>query len=121
MAIPEGPGRTRPLLVLIACERQLDLKALARSLGQKRVRMAGRREAEELTGLEVGGISALAVRPGTFQVLLDAPAQHLDRIHVSAGVRGADLELAVADLVALTGARFVEASSVGGGSEGPPD
>lgn len=72
--------------------------------------MATQKEAEALTGLPVGGISALAVRTGAFEVLVDASARERKRIHFSAGVRGTDLELAVADLVAVTGARFVRAA-----------
>ncbi|HEV8673780.1 MAG TPA: YbaK/EbsC family protein [Methylomirabilota bacterium] len=75
--------------------------------------MATQREAEALTGLQVGGISALAVRPGAFEVLLDASARARERVHVSAGVRGVDLELAVADLITVTGARVVDAVGAG--------
>jgi Cys-tRNA(Pro)/Cys-tRNA(Cys) deacylase len=106
---PAG-ARARPLLVLVPSDRQLDTKRLARALGEKRLHMATQKEAEALTGLQVGGISALAVRPGAFDVLVDAAARERERIHVSAGVRGVDLEVGVGDLVAVTGARFVEAA-----------
>ena len=36
---------------------ELDLKGLAQALGIKKLRMATHREAEALTGLQVGGIS----------------------------------------------------------------
>ena len=65
--------------------------------------MAKQREAEDLTGMQVGGISALGLKqPARFEVLLDESARALDRIHISAGARGVDLELAVADLLAAT-------------------
>lgn len=113
VVLREGADRARPLLVLVPSTAELDLKGLARALGARRLRMATQREAEALTGLRVGGISALAVRPGAFDVLLDAAAAAHERIHVSAGVRGVDLELRVADLVALTGARLVPATPGG--------
>jgi Cys-tRNA(Pro)/Cys-tRNA(Cys) deacylase len=113
---PPGP-RARPLLVLVPSDRQLDLKQLARATGDKKLRMASQKEAEALTGLQVGGISALAVRAGAFEVLVDAGARERERVHVSAGVRGVDLEVAVADLVRVTGARFVPAA--GPASAGP--
>ena len=103
-------GRTKPLLVLVPSDRQLDLKRVGRALGEKRLRMASQREAERLTGLKVGGISALAVRAGVFEVLVDASAAHREHVHVSAGVRGVDLELAVGDLLAVTGGRLVDTS-----------
>ena len=111
VVLRDGRARAKPLLVLIPSDRQVDLKILARELGEKKLRMAIQREAEALTGLQVGGISALAVRKGAFEVLLDASARARARIHVSAGVRGMDLELAVEDLIAVTGARLVRATA----------
>lgn len=110
VVLREAPARAKPLLVLVPSDRQVDLKRLAQALGEKRLRMATQREAEQLTGLKVGGISALAVRSGAFEVLVDASVASWERVHVSAGVRGVDLELGVADLLAVTGGRLVETS-----------
>ena len=113
VVVREGGGRAKPLLVMVPSDRQLDPRRLARALGDKKLRMASQREAEELTGLQVGGISALAVRRGAFDVVLDASAWGHPRIHISAGARGIDLELAVEDLVAVTRARVVPATPDG--------
>jgi prolyl-tRNA editing enzyme YbaK/EbsC (Cys-tRNA(Pro) deacylase) len=43
-------------------------------------------------------------------VLVDASAEGWERVHVSAGVRGVDLEVGVQDLLAVTGGRMVDAS-----------
>jgi Cys-tRNA(Pro)/Cys-tRNA(Cys) deacylase len=110
VVLRERAGRPKPLLVLVPSGRQVDLKRLGHALGEKRLRMATQREAEGLTGLKVGGISALAVRAGAFEVLVDASASGWERVHVSAGVRGVDLELAPTDLLAVTGGRLVDAS-----------
>jgi Cys-tRNA(Pro)/Cys-tRNA(Cys) deacylase len=118
VVLRESPGRPKPLLVLVPSDRQLDMKRLGRALGEKRLRMASQREAERLTGLKVGGISALAVRAGAFEVLVDASATRWAEVHVSAGVRGVDLELAVGDLLAATGGRLVEISGHGTGATG---
>jgi Cys-tRNA(Pro)/Cys-tRNA(Cys) deacylase len=98
-------------MVMVRVDADVDLKLLAASTGDKKLRMATQREAEQLTGMRVGGISALALRRPSFDVLLDERARSLDRIHISAGSRGIDLELAVVDLVAVTGARFVQATA----------
>jgi Cys-tRNA(Pro)/Cys-tRNA(Cys) deacylase len=103
-------GRAKPLLVLVPSDRQVDLKRLGQALGEKRLRMASQREAEALTGLKVGGISALAVRSSAFEVLVDQSAADLEQVHVSAGARGVDLELALSDLLRVTGGRLVDAS-----------
>ena len=100
----------KPLLVMIPAHREVDLKLLAKEIGEKRLRMATQREAEQLTGLQVGGISAPALLHRGFEVCLDASAQTLETIHVSAGVRGVDLELGVKDLIAVTRARVVRAA-----------
>lgn len=96
----------RPLLAIIPSHCALDLKRLAAAAGEKRVRMATQREAEALTGLQVGGISALALLPKGWPVYLDEAAQRFTEIYVSAGQRGINLRLRVADLIAVTGARL---------------
>jgi Cys-tRNA(Pro)/Cys-tRNA(Cys) deacylase len=107
-ALSHGEGK--PFMVMLPVALQLDLKALADALGEKKLRMATQKEAETLTGMQVGGISALGLQKPGFTVLIDERAQALERVHISAGARGMDIELAVSDLVALTGARFVRAA-----------
>jgi Cys-tRNA(Pro)/Cys-tRNA(Cys) deacylase len=111
VVLRESPGRPRPLLVMAPSHRQVDPRLLAKSIGEKQLRLATQREAEALTGLQVGGISALALTNKPFDVLLDESARALDRIHISAGQRGIDLELRVEDLVAITSAKFATATS----------
>jgi Cys-tRNA(Pro)/Cys-tRNA(Cys) deacylase len=107
VVLRETKGK-KPLLVLTPAGRELNLKALAASLGEKKLRMATQREAESLTGLQVGGISALALLNRGFEVGLNKAALDLPHIHVSAGQRGANLRLSVPDLVRLTNARLVD-------------
>jgi Cys-tRNA(Pro)/Cys-tRNA(Cys) deacylase len=103
---PEDANR-KPLLVLIPGPDNLDLKALARGARLKKARMATHGRAEALTGLQTGGISPLALVNKGFDVYLDAQAEGFDRIAVSAGERGANILLPVADLVKLVRARVV--------------
>jgi Cys-tRNA(Pro)/Cys-tRNA(Cys) deacylase len=112
VVLRDPPKSGKPLLVLIASHREVDFKLLAKSLGsaKQKLRMATQREAESLTGLQVGGISALALLNRGFEIALDEPAAALDQIHISAGQRGVDLRLAVKDLVAVTGAKVVRAT-----------
>jgi len=104
VALGETP-RGKPLLAIVPGPAELDLKKLAQSVGEKRVRMATQREAEQLTGPQVGGISALALLHKGFRVLLDDSAQRFERSAVSAGQRGLNVELSVEALLALTGAQ----------------
>ena len=100
----------KPLLVMVAGSRELDLKKLAKAVGEKKIQMATKKEAERLTGLQTGGISALALLHKNFPVYLDQPALELGRILVSAGKRGVNLELPVADLIRITKAKVIEAT-----------
>jgi prolyl-tRNA editing enzyme YbaK/EbsC (Cys-tRNA(Pro) deacylase) len=52
---------------------------------------------------------ALLSRP--FDVFIDRPATELSHVVVSAGQRGIDLRLAVPDLIRVTRARVIEATS----------
>lgn len=101
--------RGKPVLVMIAGDRRLNLKRLAAAIGEKKLRFASHREAEQLTGLQVGGISALALLNRGFDVFLDQKATQQSQIYVSAGQRGVNLRLAADDLLRVTGAQLVDA------------
>lgn len=104
LVVELDPPRGKPYLVMVPADREIELKALARSLGVKALRMASHSDAERHTGLKVGGISALALLGKGFRVLIDEDAAALDHVLVSAGQRGFDVRLAVPDLLVLTGA-----------------
>jgi Cys-tRNA(Pro)/Cys-tRNA(Cys) deacylase len=104
------PPRGKPYLVMMPSDLEIDLKVLAAALGVKKLRMASHRDAERFTGLQVGGISALALLNRGFGVLIEQSAVAHDTVLVSAGQRGTDVRLAISDLMALTGARSVEAA-----------
>jgi Cys-tRNA(Pro)/Cys-tRNA(Cys) deacylase len=108
VVLPPGTtGRAaKPLLVIIPANGQLNLKKLAKVVDAKKVQMASHKEAEAMTGLQVGGISALALLNKGFVVYLDASAQAYEQIYVSAGQKGLDIKLKVADLVKVTGAKL---------------
>ena len=91
-------------------ESVVDLKLLAAFLGEKKVHLPTEREAEQLTGLQAGGISPLALINKGFQVVIDAAAQNYSEIHVSGGQRGLNIKLPIADLVRVSKARFASVS-----------
>jgi Cys-tRNA(Pro)/Cys-tRNA(Cys) deacylase len=101
----------RRLLIMLPCDLELELRRVAHAVGAKRVRMASQREAEQMTGLQVGGISAVALLDRHFEVYLDSGGAQLDEIYISGGQRGVTLRLRRADLIAITGARLVEAAA----------
>lgn len=102
----------KPALVLLASDRELDLKRMAVAMGEKKVKMATHADAEKLTGLQVGGISALMLTHKNWPVYLDQPATELQNIIISAGQKGLQIRLPVSALVAVVRARLVEVSRV---------
>ncbi len=98
----------RPLLAVLSGSKELDLKKLAKAAGEKRLRMAGHDEAERLTGLQVGGISGLALTHKGFDVFVDSGCLAHEQILVSAGCRGINLGLAPQDLIRVLKAQVAD-------------
>ena len=107
----DGRSPTKPMLAVIPANRQLDLKKLAKLVGAKKLKMATHQQAEAMTGLQVGGISPLALINKGFLIYLDKLADNPTHIFVSAGARGTQIRLAPTDLQRLTRARLGDISS----------
>lgn len=103
-------SKGKPLLVMIPGNRKLDLKKLARAVGDKKIKLAGHHQAEALTGLKVGGISALALLNRGFEIYLDRSTMQYQQVYVSAGRRGLNIKLPVAELARIVKARLVDAT-----------
>ena len=93
-------------LALVPGDEQLDLKALARATGDRRIELVGLREVLPLTGYVRGGVTALACKKD-YPVLIDETAQLFDIISVSAGARGLQILLAPEDYARAVRGRFV--------------
>ncbi len=111
LVVELDPPKGKPYLVMVPADNQIELKVLAASVGVKALRMAAHKDAERQTGLQVGGISALALLGKGFTALIDQRALAEETILVSAGQRGFDVRLKVSDLLALTAAKPVRVSS----------
>lgn len=96
-------------VAIVPVSRHLSPKKLAQAAGGKHAAMADPSDAQRLTGYVVGGISPFGQRR-RLPMYLDASAARFDTVFVSAGRRGLQVELAPADLVAVTGATVVDIS-----------
>jgi Cys-tRNA(Pro)/Cys-tRNA(Cys) deacylase len=103
----------KPVLAVIPGPRVVDLKRLAAFLGEKKMSLPTEREAEQMTGLQAGGISPLALIHKGFQVVIDSAAQAYAEIYISGGQRGLNIQLGVQDLAELVNAKFGEVSREG--------
>ena len=89
------------IAIVPADTRASTSRRVADALGGRRASIAAPAEAEKATGYVLGGISPLGTRR-PLPTVLDASATGFATIHVSAGRRGLEIELAPPDLVALT-------------------
>lgn len=119
LGVPEGQvfktivtkrEKGKPVLAVIPGPRVVDLKLLAGFLGEKKMHLPTEREAEQLTGLQAGGISPLALIHKGFQVVIDSAAQEFEDIYISGGQRGLNIKIRVEDLMNLVKASFGDIS-----------
>jgi Cys-tRNA(Pro)/Cys-tRNA(Cys) deacylase len=105
---PVVPGK--PILAIIPANKTADLKLIAKFLNEKKLAFPTPQEAEQMTGLQTGGISALALINKGFRILLDSSANEMDWMHVSGGQRGINIKLQVKDFIIITKARIASIS-----------
>jgi Cys-tRNA(Pro)/Cys-tRNA(Cys) deacylase len=99
-------GKGKAILAVAPGTAEVNLKALAKAVGEKKLILPSERQAEALTGLQAGGISPLALINRGFQVVIDQSAEKFDQIYISGGQRGLDIRLPLADLIKLVNARL---------------
>ena len=88
---------------VIPGDHELDLKALARLTGDRKVDTVPLREVQPLTGYVRGGVTALGARKD-YPVFVDENIEVFDQVSVSAGARGTQIVIAPADYLRATGA-----------------
>ena len=83
---------------VIPIEKELDLKACARSVGVKSVEMIHVKDLFGLTGYVRGGCTSIGMKK-QFVTRVDSSAAKQDRIYVSGGKIGCQIELSPDDLL----------------------
>lgn len=98
---------TRTLVVaIVPVNAMLSMKLVAKAASGKKASMADKQQVQRSSGYVLGGVSPLGQkRP--LATFIDESAQLFERIHVSAGRRGLEIELAPEDLATLTQGHFV--------------
>ena len=85
----------------------LDLKKAAKAVGEKSIEMIHQKELLPLTGYVHGGCSPVGMKK-LFPTVIDASAENLETMIVSAGKIGYQVELAPHDLASLVRAKFAD-------------
>ncbi len=98
-----GPGKV--YVFLIPVDKELDLKAAAKSAGEKKVELIPVKDLLGLTGYIRGGCSPLGMKK-LFPTFIDLSAKSLDEMIVSAGKIGMQIQLKPTDLIANTKGEF---------------
>ncbi len=92
------------IVFVVPVKEELDLKKAARAAGEKSVAMIKQRELLPLTGYVHGGCSPLGMKK-QFSTFIHESAKEHDRMFVSAGKVGYQIEIEPDDLIRLTGSR----------------
>lgn len=95
------------VVAILPVTERLSMKKLASAAGGRKADMAATSDAERLTGYVSGGISPLGQRR-RHRTFLDQTARLFDRIYVSAGKRGLQVELDVDALLEVTGGKVAD-------------
>lgn len=92
---------------VIPVDRELDLKKCARSVNVKSVAMLPMKELFGLTGYVRGGCTAIGMKK-PFPVRIDQSAKDHDRIYISGGRIGSQIELSPEDFCRASGGEFAD-------------
>lgn len=99
--------RTGHFVCVIPGDKEVDLKAAARVSGNKKCDLIPMKELLPTTGYIRGGCSPIGMKK-PFPTFIHTTALDHPYIYISAGVRGLQIKIAPADLVAFVGATVAE-------------
>lgn len=104
--VTQGASKNYYVFVIPIAE-ELDMKKAAKSVGEKSVAMLHVKDINAVTGYIRGGCTAIGMKK-QYVTRIDQSAQTLDRLIVSGGKLGMQLELTPQDLAAASGAGFAD-------------
>ncbi len=94
--------RSGHIVCVVPGDGEVDLKALAKLSGNKKVEMIAMKELLGVTGYIRGGCSPIGMKK-RFPTYFHSSALLFDTIYVSAGVRGLQIEISPAELISFVG------------------
>jgi Cys-tRNA(Pro)/Cys-tRNA(Cys) deacylase len=92
-------------MAVIPGDRELDLKALASAIGERKIHLVPVKERQPLTGYVRGGVTALGAKRD-YPVYVDETIELFDVVSISAGQRGLQILLTPGDYLRATKGRL---------------
>ena len=102
--------KTKYIVCVVPGNTEVDLKALAKVSGNKKVEMIPMKDLLQVTGYIRGGCSPIGMKK-PFPTFFHSTALQFDKIYVSAGVRGLQLEISPSDLISYVKATVAEVAT----------
>jgi Cys-tRNA(Pro)/Cys-tRNA(Cys) deacylase len=99
--------RNGPCFAVIPGNYELDLKALAKLSGDRKVELVPLKQVQPLTGYIRGGVTVLGAKK-EFPVFVDETMELWDVVSISGGVRGTQVLVAPQDYLRITNAALGE-------------
>jgi Cys-tRNA(Pro)/Cys-tRNA(Cys) deacylase len=99
--------KTGHIVCVVPGDMEVDLKALAKASGNKKVEMIAMKDLLAVTGYIRGGCSPIGMKK-RFPTYFHSTALNFDHIYVSAGVRGLQIEISPSSLIDFVGAVISE-------------
>jgi Cys-tRNA(Pro)/Cys-tRNA(Cys) deacylase len=103
--------KTGHIVCVVPGDSEVDLKALAKASGNKKVEMIAMKDLLAVTGYIRGGCSPVGMKK-RFPTYFHSTAMEFERIYVSAGVRGMQLQIAPSELIAFVGGIVADVASI---------
>ncbi len=98
--------KTGPVIAVIAGDRQLDLKQLAKASGNRKMALVPVKDLQSLTGYIRGGCSPIGMKKA-YPTFVDAHAMSHEIIYINAGQRGLLVGLSPRKLVDVVQAELL--------------
>lgn len=97
----DSKDRNGVVMAVIPGDQELNLKALAGAVGERKIQLVPVKELQALTGYIRGGVTALAAKRN-FPVYVDETIELFDLVSISAGIRGLQILIGPADYLRAT-------------------
>ena len=102
--------RTGYIVCVVPGDMEVELKALAKVSGNKKVEMIPMKDLLNVTGYIRGGCSPIGMKK-RFPTYFHITANNYETIYVSAGVRGLQIEISPSDLIGFVQATVADVAS----------